>query len=288
MEGEMQTSLEQAVAYIKAGDITKARALLIEYLKQNIRDENAWLWMTKCVSETEQKRYCFEKVLKINPQNQHAINGLRRLDHPVSPVPQPKPDLAPQKPASLNNQQSEAKQQLLPPRKSEKGNSPIVAFAIIVVIAFACVVVTAVFTSSSYSSKKNNLQQQSNPLPTTPISTTISRPNYRQMLETNGFEYQMDDEDGYPIYLSFCGCVATVKPEYIGFAVYAEDECAVQELGAITSVMYPSEVSDFILDKIDEVVMLDTSVRGKAVGHNIVMHFDQYDYKLRIVIDNAP
>ncbi len=81
----MATLLEQAVAYIRAGDIDKGRQLLIEVLKQNPRDENAWLWMTRCVSDPEQKRYCFEKVLKINPQNQHAIAGLKRLDHPARP-----------------------------------------------------------------------------------------------------------------------------------------------------------------------------------------------------------
>jgi ferric-dicitrate binding protein FerR (iron transport regulator) len=80
---------EQAVAHIRAGKIEKALPLLIEVLKQNPGDENAWLWMTRCVTEPEQKRYCFEKVLKINPQNQFALRGLRHLNKPVSqPVSQ--------------------------------------------------------------------------------------------------------------------------------------------------------------------------------------------------------
>jgi hypothetical protein len=86
----MTTMLEQAVAHIRAGEIENARSLLIEVLKQNPEDENAWLWMTKCVTEPEQKRYCFEKVLRINPQNQYAIRGLRHLTKPVSPPTQPK------------------------------------------------------------------------------------------------------------------------------------------------------------------------------------------------------
>jgi hypothetical protein len=45
--------------------------------------------MTLCVTEVEQKRYCFQKVLKINPQNQHAIAGLARLNNPVVPLTQP-------------------------------------------------------------------------------------------------------------------------------------------------------------------------------------------------------
>lgn len=78
----MVSLLQQAVAYIRAGDIEKGRQLLIEVLKQNPRDEDAWLWMTTCVTEPDRKRYCFNRVLKINPQNQHAITGLRRLDNP--------------------------------------------------------------------------------------------------------------------------------------------------------------------------------------------------------------
>src|SRR5215211_746392 len=85
LEGEMLTPFTQAVEYIKAGDIEKGKHILIEVLKHNPKDENAWLWLTRCVTETEQKRYCFEKILKINPQNQHALEGLRQLNNLISP-----------------------------------------------------------------------------------------------------------------------------------------------------------------------------------------------------------
>jgi hypothetical protein len=85
----MPTPLEQAVALIRAGNVAEARTILIEVLKQNPRDDYAWLCMTLCVPEVEQKRYCFQKVLKINPQNQHAIAGLARLNNPVVPSTQP-------------------------------------------------------------------------------------------------------------------------------------------------------------------------------------------------------
>jgi hypothetical protein len=92
----MATSLEQAVAHIQAGELEKGKQLLAGILKRNPRDENAWLWLALSVTDTEQERYCFERVLKINPQNQHAIEGLRRLANPVSPPAQP--EVKPQKP----------------------------------------------------------------------------------------------------------------------------------------------------------------------------------------------
>jgi hypothetical protein len=101
MEGDMTTPLAQAVALIKEGNIAHARAILIEILKQNLRDENAWLCMTFCVLEGEQKRYCFERVLKLNPQNQHAIAGLRRLNNSGSPPPPLEADQQPTKPQVL-------------------------------------------------------------------------------------------------------------------------------------------------------------------------------------------
>ena len=76
----MTTNLEQAVVYIKAGDLEKGKKLLIQVIQQNPRDENAWLWMSRCVTSVEQKRECFQRALNINPDNPHAVKGLHRLD----------------------------------------------------------------------------------------------------------------------------------------------------------------------------------------------------------------
>lgn len=79
------TLLEQAVTFIKAGDTENGKQLLVNVLRQNPKDENAWLWMSRCVTTAEQKKDCFERALKINPENQHAIEGLRRLNNPTQP-----------------------------------------------------------------------------------------------------------------------------------------------------------------------------------------------------------
>jgi hypothetical protein len=87
--------LNQAVAYIKAGNTEKGKQILVNVLRQNPRDENAWLWMSRCVTTREQKKDCFERVLKINPQNQHAIEGLKRINNPTLSKPQPKTAINP-------------------------------------------------------------------------------------------------------------------------------------------------------------------------------------------------
>jgi hypothetical protein len=88
----MTTELEKAVASIKAGDTEKGKELLVRAIRQNPKDERAWLWMSRCVADPRQKRDCFERVLRINPQNRDAIAGLRGLNRPARPKDVQKPE----------------------------------------------------------------------------------------------------------------------------------------------------------------------------------------------------
>ena len=97
----------------------------------------------------------------------------------------------------------------------------------------------------------------------------------------------MDDKAGDPVYVSSCGCVATVKPHHMGFGVLTEGkECAMQDLGEIIRIMYPSDVSDFIVSNAQSVIIDDKLIQGVAAGYNVAMDFDPVEYQLLIVIDN--
>jgi len=77
---EINNILQQAVTAIKSGEKERGKELLVEVLELDENNEAAWLWMTRCVADLDVKRECFERVLEINPDNQHAIKGLKRLD----------------------------------------------------------------------------------------------------------------------------------------------------------------------------------------------------------------
>lgn len=69
----------QAVQYIKAGNKLAAIPILKEIVQENPNDENAWAGLYYCVEKDDQKIYCLEQVLKINPNNKKARNALNKL-----------------------------------------------------------------------------------------------------------------------------------------------------------------------------------------------------------------
>jgi hypothetical protein len=257
----MLTQFEQAVTHIKAGEIEKGKQLLAEVIKQNPRDEKAWLWMTKCVTNTEQERYCFNQVLKINPQNQHALKGLERLNKPVPPNSQPAAKIV---------------QQPIYQRKSQKKNLLIPILAVIGLLCVVCVgggVLLGLISNAS--SSQNN-----------PVPAQKTRPNYTQMLETNGFTYVMSDNDGNPSYSSACDAVAVVRADSVGFVVShsSDNNCATADIGRVISIMYPSEVFDTTFTSINSIDGFDQMLTRTAAGYKITVVITEYESTLIIAI----
>ena len=71
--------LNQAIALIKAGNKPAALPILKELIQANPQDENAWLWLYSCVGEAEQKKFCLQKALEINPGNRQAQLAWQKL-----------------------------------------------------------------------------------------------------------------------------------------------------------------------------------------------------------------
>ncbi|MFT3891028.1 MAG: hypothetical protein QM730_05290 [Anaerolineales bacterium] len=71
--------LNQAIAFIKAGNKPAALPILKEIIQADPQNENAWLWLYSCVDDVKQKRYCLQKALQINPNNIHAREALGKL-----------------------------------------------------------------------------------------------------------------------------------------------------------------------------------------------------------------
>jgi hypothetical protein len=87
--------IESAIQAAKDGDNDTARALLKELLEENANNERAWLWLSQVVESDAERRLCLLQVLRINPQNRGAQQGLAHLG---SPVPAEEEPVGPQQP----------------------------------------------------------------------------------------------------------------------------------------------------------------------------------------------
>jgi hypothetical protein len=84
----MSDDLQNAIGLYKTGKKTEAGAIFARIVKANPNNEQAWLGLSACIVPEEQKKYCLNQVLRINPQNEHAKKTLAGLEFkPVFEAP---------------------------------------------------------------------------------------------------------------------------------------------------------------------------------------------------------
>ncbi|MBC7811324.1 MAG: PD40 domain-containing protein [Burkholderiales bacterium] len=72
----MRAGIEAA----RVGDNTKAQDLLKRVVIADENNELAWLWLASTADTIPKRRACLERVLQINPNNERALEAMRRLD----------------------------------------------------------------------------------------------------------------------------------------------------------------------------------------------------------------
>lgn len=63
----------------KKGEFENAKSHLARAVKNNPNSEEGWLWLGNCLTDTEQRKFCYERVLKINPLNSKAQHELDNI-----------------------------------------------------------------------------------------------------------------------------------------------------------------------------------------------------------------
>jgi tetratricopeptide (TPR) repeat protein len=76
--------LQQGIALAKAGRHEEARAMLLQVIDLDERNETAWLWISGVVDNDEDRGIALENVLQINPNNEWAKRGLAILGRSAS------------------------------------------------------------------------------------------------------------------------------------------------------------------------------------------------------------
>jgi tetratricopeptide (TPR) repeat protein len=91
-----QELLKQADYTFQRGNRDLARKYLEDFLAQYPNEESAWVLMARIVEEPERKIECYERALKINPNNSEVKIGISRIKFPGKT--QPKHKLATENP----------------------------------------------------------------------------------------------------------------------------------------------------------------------------------------------
>jgi tetratricopeptide (TPR) repeat protein len=104
--GEKVTDLlQQGILAARAGKREQARALLMQLVEADERNEQAWLWLAGVVDAPEDIRTCLQNVLDLNPANQQAQQGLawleKRYGLAAPPEPQAPPPAPPEREVSI-------------------------------------------------------------------------------------------------------------------------------------------------------------------------------------------
>jgi hypothetical protein len=86
--------LQQGISAARAGQREPARALLMQVVEADERNEQGWLWLAGVVDDPEDMRTCLENVLDLNPANVKAQQGLAWIEAHHGPRAAPEPESA--------------------------------------------------------------------------------------------------------------------------------------------------------------------------------------------------
>jgi hypothetical protein len=115
----MSEKLSLAIKTIKEGNKQLGQQLLSQVLQSDPNNEQAWLWMSAVVDE-DKRRYCIERALKINPNNQQAIMALQKLNLvEKKPEPEASDTRSVLKSSTLSSTDSPAVNAVNPPAANE-------------------------------------------------------------------------------------------------------------------------------------------------------------------------
>lgn len=78
-------TIEDGRSAAAQGNLQQARLIFEAILQENPRSEDAWLSLADVLTDTNDKRICYENVLKIDKNNRVAREGLRNLEPEEDP-----------------------------------------------------------------------------------------------------------------------------------------------------------------------------------------------------------
>ena len=78
-------TLEDGRIAVEQGNLQQARLIFEAILQETPRSEEAWMGLAEVLTDANDKRICYENVLKINKNNRAAREALRNLEPQENP-----------------------------------------------------------------------------------------------------------------------------------------------------------------------------------------------------------
>ncbi|MGD2027207.1 MAG: hypothetical protein PVI99_05265, partial [Anaerolineales bacterium] len=103
MDSEIYNALKQAADLIRAGEKRDAREILIEVLREDPGNAQAWFMLSYAAQKTDKKIYALQQTLRLAPDYEKALNRLKKLggeppapdtiNTPEGPASEPEPEI---------------------------------------------------------------------------------------------------------------------------------------------------------------------------------------------------
>jgi pimeloyl-ACP methyl ester carboxylesterase len=77
-----EENLRAGIAAAKAGDMARAAALFAQVVKEDPYSEQGWFLLGSCSAAPERRKYCFQRVLALNPNHTEAKRQVARISKP--------------------------------------------------------------------------------------------------------------------------------------------------------------------------------------------------------------
>jgi hypothetical protein len=78
-------TLDDGQRAVEQGNLQQARLIFEAILQETPRSEEAWMGLAEVLTDSSDKRICYENVLKINKNNRAAREALRNLEPQENP-----------------------------------------------------------------------------------------------------------------------------------------------------------------------------------------------------------
>lgn len=87
---DVEDLIQEGITAYREGDRARAQGYLSKAVLKNPNAEHGWWWLGLSVDDPKRKKYCFQRVLALNPSHQGARQQLALLE-PEAPRPAPAP-----------------------------------------------------------------------------------------------------------------------------------------------------------------------------------------------------